>query len=320
MYLFFTKIGKREQYHCDLFEIYEHMLFTSYLNFMCFSPLRLSCVFLANYVPKCQMNSGPYGPIFLFICRTSPRPKSLVDRLFRNPTAEFFMGSVPVKPLITVDTQYWIHKETGAVICEEADVPLRLLGGPNQTGVTGESYRKSYRPNVQPIGNRIVATGPNTGSVGATNVSSRNTMHIHSNVRRYEDNTTSIPSTKLRVGSQHVAAYGTSSIATSNATSSSCVPTGLSFGLSKYVPSLPVRPSNASSVPASSNAAQQNNVTNAQITVQQQHSGITTVAQNLGTIGPSRTKVTTAGTTATVTLPGTNIFSRIAFPQKLVNT
>ena len=33
---------------------------------MCFDiygPLRRSCVFLANYVPKCQMSSGPYGPI-----------------------------------------------------------------------------------------------------------------------------------------------------------------------------------------------------------------------------------------------------------------
>ena len=53
--------------HCDIFsEIYEHMLFTSYLNFMCLMPLRLICVFLANYVPKCQMSSGPYGPIFFY--------------------------------------------------------------------------------------------------------------------------------------------------------------------------------------------------------------------------------------------------------------
>ena len=27
-------------------------------------PLRLSCVLLANYVPKCQLSSGQYGPIF----------------------------------------------------------------------------------------------------------------------------------------------------------------------------------------------------------------------------------------------------------------
>ena len=26
--------------------------------------LRLSCVFLAHYAPKCQMSSAPYGPIF----------------------------------------------------------------------------------------------------------------------------------------------------------------------------------------------------------------------------------------------------------------
>ena len=30
---------------------------------LAFGSLRLSCVFLANYVPKCQMNSGPHGPI-----------------------------------------------------------------------------------------------------------------------------------------------------------------------------------------------------------------------------------------------------------------
>ena len=49
---------QREQCHCDLFsEIYEHILFTSHLNFMCLLPLRLSYMFLANYVPKCQMSS-----------------------------------------------------------------------------------------------------------------------------------------------------------------------------------------------------------------------------------------------------------------------
>ena len=38
---------QREQCRCDLFsEIYEHILFTFHLNFMCLSPLRLSCVFL----------------------------------------------------------------------------------------------------------------------------------------------------------------------------------------------------------------------------------------------------------------------------------
>ena len=59
-YHFFTYVGKRNNV-TDLFsEIYEHMLFTSYLNFMCV----FRCVFLANYVSKCQMISGPYGPIF----------------------------------------------------------------------------------------------------------------------------------------------------------------------------------------------------------------------------------------------------------------
>ena len=31
---------------------------------MTYGPLRLSCVFLTNYVSKYQMSSGPYGPIF----------------------------------------------------------------------------------------------------------------------------------------------------------------------------------------------------------------------------------------------------------------
>ena len=53
-----------EQCQCNLFsEIYKHLLCTSHLNFMCVLPLRLSCVFIANYVPKCQMSSGPYGTI-----------------------------------------------------------------------------------------------------------------------------------------------------------------------------------------------------------------------------------------------------------------
>ena len=29
-------------------------------------PLRLTYAFLANYMAKCQMSSGPYGPIFAY--------------------------------------------------------------------------------------------------------------------------------------------------------------------------------------------------------------------------------------------------------------
>ena len=36
-------------------------------------PLRLSCVFLANYVPKVQMSSGLCGPIFLQTTLTTLR-------------------------------------------------------------------------------------------------------------------------------------------------------------------------------------------------------------------------------------------------------
>ena len=41
-----------------------HILFASDSCALTFGPLRLSCVFLANYMPKCQMSSGPNGPIF----------------------------------------------------------------------------------------------------------------------------------------------------------------------------------------------------------------------------------------------------------------
>ena len=37
------------------------------LNIYMYGPLRLSFALLANYVPKCQMSSGPHGPIFYFL-------------------------------------------------------------------------------------------------------------------------------------------------------------------------------------------------------------------------------------------------------------
>ena len=42
---------------------------------MCFDrrPVRLSCVFLANHVPKCQMSSGLYGPIFTSVSYNAKR-------------------------------------------------------------------------------------------------------------------------------------------------------------------------------------------------------------------------------------------------------
>ena len=40
-----------------------------------YGKLRLSCVLLAYYVPKCQMSSGPYEPIFKHInAKLEPRP------------------------------------------------------------------------------------------------------------------------------------------------------------------------------------------------------------------------------------------------------
>ena len=84
---------QKEQCHCNLFsEIYDHILFTSHLNFTCILPL--SCVFLANYVPKWQMSLGPYGPIFILmpckLARANPLVITMILKcvtgfpLFRN--------------------------------------------------------------------------------------------------------------------------------------------------------------------------------------------------------------------------------------------
>ena len=51
-----------DEWMTTLLTAYEPMLFTTQLNFVHLLPL--SYVFLDNYVPKCQMSSGPYGPIF----------------------------------------------------------------------------------------------------------------------------------------------------------------------------------------------------------------------------------------------------------------
>ena len=64
MYHFFAYVGKRNNATVTYFlKIYGHIHFSTHLNFRCLLPL--SCVFLANYVPKCQMSSGPYGIIFI---------------------------------------------------------------------------------------------------------------------------------------------------------------------------------------------------------------------------------------------------------------
>ena len=45
--------------------------------------LALSCVFLANYVPKCQMSSGPHGPI----CRASARLPAFLPTMPHIPSS-----------------------------------------------------------------------------------------------------------------------------------------------------------------------------------------------------------------------------------------
>ena len=50
----------------SIFLKFTHSLLSSGIQMLCalmHGLLVRSCVFLANYGPKCQMSSGPYGPI-----------------------------------------------------------------------------------------------------------------------------------------------------------------------------------------------------------------------------------------------------------------
>ena len=54
---------------------------------MIYGPPKLSCAFLASDVPKCQMSSGPYGPIFVdihcvFLKRSSCWDRRVLQHLF----------------------------------------------------------------------------------------------------------------------------------------------------------------------------------------------------------------------------------------------
>ena len=70
-YLFFTYIHKRNHatitYFLKFISIFLKFIYSSEapcaLTYM-HDPLKLSLALLANCVPKCQMSSGPYGPIF----------------------------------------------------------------------------------------------------------------------------------------------------------------------------------------------------------------------------------------------------------------
>ena len=79
MYLLFTYIHTRNNATVTFFsEIYKHFLknhwlFTCQRHVFWYEGNDMSCVFLANYVPKCQMSSGPYGPIFKYALYTSSR-------------------------------------------------------------------------------------------------------------------------------------------------------------------------------------------------------------------------------------------------------
>ena len=122
----------------------------------------------------------------LHICRTTPRPKSLLDRLRRNPDAEIYLGDIRVKPHFTKKTQFWTDANTGAIICEELDAELRKLGGPLQTGVTGLPNRRNSR--TKEI-NAVTAAGSGrAGGMASNDVSgTENVVHVYRNVRRRDD-------------------------------------------------------------------------------------------------------------------------------------
>ena len=71
-------------------------------------------VFLANYVPKCQMSSGPYGPIF-------------IKTIF---SIKWKMGSGPIHPFFIVtsdDQMIKISKGGRYTKNTEGEGPLHIL-------------------------------------------------------------------------------------------------------------------------------------------------------------------------------------------------
>ena len=121
----------------------------------------------------------------LHICRTTPRPRSLLDRLRRNADAEIYLGDIRVKPHFTKETQFWTDASTGAIICEELDAELRKLGGPLQTGVTGQPSRRNSRTKEMNAG--TPGSGSGRGMASSAVSGTENVVHVYRNVRRCDD-------------------------------------------------------------------------------------------------------------------------------------
>ena len=174
----------------------------------------------------------------LHICRTTPRPKSLLDRLRRNPDAEIYLGDIRVKPHFTKETQFWTDANTGVIICEELDAELRKLGGPLQTGVTGQPSRRNSWTR------EISTTAGSGGAISGT----ENVVHVFRNVRRRDDidnNDVSFQSMKSRVGSQYplknTAGHASPGLPGANPAPNNMglnATSSLSFGVSDYIPSV----------------------------------------------------------------------------------
>ena len=56
-------------------------------------PLRLTYALLANYMAKCQMSSGPYGPIFDFLDTDGNVQKEHYNEA-GNPSYKYYYPSV----------------------------------------------------------------------------------------------------------------------------------------------------------------------------------------------------------------------------------
>ena len=113
------------------------------------------------------------------ICRTTPRPRSLLNSLLRNPDAQIYLGDIRVKPMFTKETQFWTDANTGAIICEELDAELRKLGGPMQTGITGQPSKRNSKETNAPVGYLSMASNAVSGT--------ENVIHVFRNVRRRDD-------------------------------------------------------------------------------------------------------------------------------------
>ena len=107
------------------------------------------CVFLANYVPKCQMSSGPYGQIFSFAFM----------RILNHPTTPLLSTQLLTPPthphaiLLPVYGPLYVYR--GKFVCQGRIQDL-IRGGPDR-----------YRPKLPMVRSSIVQVKRALFSVGS---------------------------------------------------------------------------------------------------------------------------------------------------------